>query len=64
MTEQTGIPPAPAAPQKPSPWVIAIVVIVLLCCCCMAALGLLIAFGQPVLNSLGIQSGLSHLTSL
>jgi hypothetical protein len=64
MTEETGLPPAAAPPQKPKPWVIAVVVIVLLCCCCMAALGLLIAFGQPVLNSLGIQSWLPCPTSL
>ncbi|HEY5156831.1 MAG TPA: hypothetical protein VII93_02565 [Anaerolineales bacterium] len=64
MTEETGLPPAPAPPQKPNLWIIAVVVIVLLCCCCMAALGLLIAFGQPVLNSLGIQSWLPNLTSL
>jgi len=64
MTEETGIPPAPAAPQKPHAWVIVVVVIVLLCCCCIGALGLLIAFGQPVLNSLGIQSCLPNLTSI
>jgi hypothetical protein len=56
MTEETGLPPAPAPPRQPKPGVIAVVVIVLLCCCCMGALGLLIAFGQTVLNSLGIQS--------
>lgn len=64
MTEETGIPTAPPAPQKPNPWVIVVVVIVVLCCCCMAALGLLIAFGQPVLNSLGIQSCLPNLTGI
>ena len=64
MIEETGLPPAPAPPPKPSPWVIAVVAIVLLCCCCIGALGLLIAFGQPVLNSMGIQSWLPSLASL
>ena len=61
MTEETGLPPAPAATGKTNPWVIGVVVIVLLCCCCIGALGLFIAFGQPVLNSLGIRSCLPQL---
>jgi hypothetical protein len=48
------LPQPPAGPQKTNPWVIVVLVLVLLCCCCAGAIGLLIAFGEPVLTALGI----------
>ena len=65
MIDAAGAPLPPAQPQKTQPWVIAILVIVFLCCCCAGAVGLLIAFGEPVLNELGIiQSWLPGLMSV
>jgi hypothetical protein len=37
-----------------SPWIIVIVIIVVLCCFCIGSIGLLFAFGGPILNELGI----------
>ena len=55
MLEPTaaGLPP-PAAPHKTNPWVIVLLVLVLLCCFCIGTLGLLLAFGGPLLNELGL----------
>jgi hypothetical protein len=53
--------PIPSVPQKTKPWIIIFVVIVLLCYCCVGVLGLLVAFGKPVLNSLGIQAWMGSL---
>jgi hypothetical protein len=55
MAEPSGaaLPPAPP-PQKVNPWIIAIVVIVVLCCFCIGVIGLLSAFGGPILHELGI----------
>ena len=36
------------------PWIVIVALVVLLCCLCVGALGLLFAFGGPVLNTLGI----------
>jgi membrane protein implicated in regulation of membrane protease activity len=54
MLETTNppLPPAPA-PKGTNPWIIVIVVIVCLCCLCIGAAGLLLAFGEPILNELG-----------
>jgi hypothetical protein len=46
--------PAPAAPQKTNPWLVIILVSVVLCCFCIGLIGLLIAFGGPILNELGL----------
>jgi hypothetical protein len=55
MLETAGAPvPPPSGPQKTNPWVIVIVVIVILCCFCVGAIGLLFAFGGPILNELGL----------
>jgi hypothetical protein len=55
MLEPTGagLPP-PAAAHKTNPLVIVLLVLVLLCCFCIGALGLLLAFGGPLLNELGL----------
>jgi hypothetical protein len=55
MVEATGpqLPP-PTAPQKTNPWIIVIAVTVLVCCSCFGAIGLLIAFGEPILHELGL----------
>ena len=47
------IPPA-AAPPKTNPWIIAVVAIVVSCCFCIGAIGLLLAFGEPILKGLGL----------
>jgi hypothetical protein len=55
MAEVTGIPVAPLPPtKKNNTWLIALVVILVLCCCCVGTIGLIIAFGQDILNELGI----------
>ena len=54
MAESTGAP-APA-PQKTNPWIIAIAILVLVCCLCVGLVGLLIAFGDPILHELGLTS--------
>jgi hypothetical protein len=55
MLETTGasISPTPA-PQNTNPWIIVILVFVILCCFCVGAVGLLFAFGGPILNELGL----------
>jgi hypothetical protein len=55
MVKITGaaFPPAPA-PKKTHPWIIVIVMLVILCCFCVGAIGLLLAFGGPILNELGL----------
>ena len=61
MNNESGLPPVP---RQNKPWVIVIVVLVVLCCLCLGLIGLLIAFGQPLLQSLGLQSFLPLLTTL
>jgi hypothetical protein len=59
MVETTGpsLPPSSTA-RKTNPWLIIIVVVVVLCCFCIGATGLLIAFGQPILDELGLLNAL------
>jgi hypothetical protein len=52
MPEPTGA--AHPIAKGTNPWIIVIVVIVVLCCFCIGAIGLLFAFGGPILNELGI----------
>jgi hypothetical protein len=55
MDEATGTPlPPSSTSQKTNTWLIIFVVIVVLCCFCVGTIGLLIAFGEPILNELGI----------
>jgi hypothetical protein len=61
MTEFSGAPlppPLPPPAKKNNTWLIVLVVILVLCCCCVGAIGLLIAFGQDILNELGNYFGL------
>ncbi|HTX91352.1 MAG TPA: hypothetical protein VMC09_09050 [Anaerolineales bacterium] len=52
---QTPIPPLPSpAPQKTNPWIIVIAILVVVCCGCFGAVGLLLAFGKPILDELGL----------
>jgi hypothetical protein len=52
MPEPTGA--AHPTAKGTTPWIIVIVVIVVLRCFCIDAIGLLSAFGGPILNELGI----------
>jgi hypothetical protein len=54
MAEVIGTPitPPPPPAKKSNAWLIALVVILVLCCCCVGALGLIIAFGQDILDEL------------
>jgi hypothetical protein len=61
MTVPPGTTATPA--KKPETWVIIIVVIVVACCCCFGAIGLLLAFGGPILNELGLTSMLPILAA-
>jgi hypothetical protein len=61
MLGTTGTPP-PAAPQKNNTWLIVILACVVLCCFCVGATGLLFAFGEPILNELGLYTVLPVLT--
>jgi hypothetical protein len=54
MKETTGAPIPVTSSQKTNPWIIIVVVIVLLCCFCIGIIGLLFAFGGPILNELGL----------
>jgi hypothetical protein len=56
MTEAAGTPAS--APKPVNPWVIIIVVIVLVCCFCFGVVGLLLAFGGPILQNLVLISAL------
>jgi len=59
MPEATSaLPPPLGAAPKPKPWVIVIAVIVVLCCFCIGAIGLLFAFGEPILKGLGLLNAL------
>jgi hypothetical protein len=64
MAQDAGTPLPPPAPQKTNPWIIVILVIVVLCCGCFGVIGLLIAFGEPVLHELGLTSFLPSLMAL
>ena len=54
MNETTGAPIPVTSPQKTNPWIIIVVVIAVLCCFCIGIIGLLFAFGGPILNELGL----------
>lgn len=45
---------SPAPPKKTNPWLIAGVVVLVLCCACFGTLGLILAFGQDLLNAFGL----------
>jgi hypothetical protein len=46
--------PPTATKKKINPLIIALVAAVILCCFCVGAIGILLAFGKPVLDSLGL----------
>jgi len=54
MVETTGASIPPTSPKKINAWIIVIVGIVILCCFCVGVIGLLFAFGEPILNELGL----------
>jgi len=63
MAEAPGVPlPPSSASRRKNPWPIVILVCVVLCCFCIGLIGLLIAFGEPILNSLGLNNLLPVLT--
>jgi hypothetical protein len=62
VKEITGTPPPSSVPQKTNTWIIVIVVCVVLCCFCVGGIGLLLAFGEPILNELGLYILLPILT--
>lgn len=65
MTEASGASlPPPALPNRPNPWLIALLVIVGMCCLCVGALGLMLAFGPDFLHELGFSSLLPILTTV
>jgi hypothetical protein len=65
MNEAGGVPLPPSfTTRRINPWLIVIVVCVVLCCFCIGLIGLLIAFGEPILNSLGLNNLLPVLTPI
>jgi hypothetical protein len=60
------VPPTMPAPQpkKLEPWVIIIVIIVVACCFCFGAIGMLLAFGGPILTELGLNAILPLLMAI
>jgi len=64
MAEVIGTPPPPPPAKKSNAWLIALLVVFVLCCCCVGAIGLLIAFGQDILNELGIYALVPTLAAL
>jgi hypothetical protein len=60
MNDLTGapLPPLPPAPRKNNTWLIVLVVVLVLCCCCFGLVGLLIGFGEDILNELYYYFGL------
>jgi hypothetical protein len=55
MGEPTGAVLTPAStPPKTYHWLNIILGCVILCCFCVGAIGLLLAFGGPILNELGL----------
>ena len=55
--------PAPQ-PKKLEPWVIVFVVIVVACCFCFGTFGMLLAFGGPIINELGLYAILPLLMAI
>jgi len=65
MAEAAGVPLPPSSTSRgKNPWLIVIVVCVVLCCFCVGLTGLLIAFAEPILNSLGLNNLLPVLTPI
>lgn len=62
MDEFSATPPPPR--KSNTGLIIAIVVIVVLCCCCVGLIGLTIAFGQDILQELGIYVSAPALATL
>lgn len=55
MSTPAAVPPGHAPqPSKLPAWAIVVIIVVILCCFCGGALGLLIAFGDPILQELGL----------
>jgi hypothetical protein len=52
MTVNPSLPPTP--PKKTNPWLIVGGVLLVLCCACFGSLGLILAFGQDLLNAFGL----------
>jgi len=53
--------PLPAPSKTMNPWLIAVLVVVLACCFCIGVIGLLLAFGEPILHELGLYTWLPFL---
>jgi hypothetical protein len=51
-------------PKKLETWVIVVVVIVVACCFCFGAIGMLLAFGGPILNELKLNAILPLLMTI
>lgn len=58
------VPPPAAQPSKLPVWAIVLIVLVVLCCCCVGALGLLYAFGDSIMQELGLYALLPLLSIL
>jgi hypothetical protein len=57
VTELTNAPAsAPPGPAQLQPWAIVVIVLVVAGCACFGVLGLLLAFGDPILQQLGLTS--------
>ena len=64
MIEASGPPPSSPAPQKLKPWVIVLAVAVVVCCFCVGVIGLILAFGDPILQELGLSASFPSLLIL
>lgn len=51
-------------PKKLEPWVIVVVVFVVICCFCFGAIGMLLAFGGPILTEFGLNAILPLLMAI
>jgi hypothetical protein len=56
MNEPAAVPPPAAQPLKLPVWAIVLIVVVILCCCCFGALGLALAFWDPLQQELGLSA--------
>jgi hypothetical protein len=63
MNEPAGLPPV-ASPTKTNPWIIILVVVIVLCCLCFGVVGLIFAFGDSILQELGLYALLPVLSIL
>lgn len=65
MAEGVSTPfPQPPEKKKIPTATIVIAVIVLMCCCCFGMIGLLLAFGDPILSELGLYGFVPPLVAL